>query len=338
MRFGGRDMRQVIPGLDPATYCPSFLHDAERRWPETNCYVDLLIEVLHATGHEPAAALGFTVAQDFEGDHFTFFKFPTADLQLLYGVEIEELAVFDRLDARVMTQIGRGRMPMVEVDAFYLPDTRGVSYGISHSKSSIGINALDPEKRRMEYFHNAGYFMLEGADYDALFPAQDAASGLPLFPYSEFMKFGHSAASRDPVRTARCLLARHLARRPKENPIAAYAETFAEHAAALANRPPEYFHTYAFNTLRQVGANFELLASHVEWLGGHGLHGLERAAEAAGRISEIAKTMQFRLARAMARRRFDGLAEMLVPMVEAHDVTMDVLSAKIAPELRSEAA
>jgi len=29
---------------------------------------------------------------------------------------------------------------------------------------------------------------------------------------------------------------------------------------------------------------------------------------------------------------------MLVPMVEAHDVTMDVLSAKIAPELRSEAA
>ncbi|MDN5927102.1 MAG: DUF1839 family protein [Hyphomicrobiales bacterium] len=331
-------MRQVIPGLNPATYRPSFLHDAERRWPETNCYVDLLIEVLHAAGHEPAAALGFTVAQDFEGDHFTFFKFPTADLQRLYGIDIEELAVFDRLDARVMTQIGRNRLPMVEVDAFYLPDTRGVSYRISHSKSSIGINALDPKKRRMEYFHNAGYFMLEGADYDALFPKQDEASGLPLFPYSELMKFGRSAASCDPARTARCLLAHHLARRPKENPIAAYAETFAEHAAALADRPPEYFHTYAFNTLRQLGANFELLAGHIDWLGVHGLRGLERAADAAGRISESAKTMQFKLARAMARKRFDGLVEMLAPMVEAYEATMDVLDAKIVPELSYKAA
>jgi hypothetical protein len=227
---------------------------------------------------------------------------------------------------------------MAEVDAFYLPDTRGVSYQIAHSKSSIGINVLDPAKRRMEYFHNAGYFVLEGEDYDALFPAQDDASGLPLFPYSEFMKFGRTPPSGDRVRTARCLLAHHLARRPKVNPVAAYAETFAEHAAALADRRPEYFHTYAFNTLRQLGANFELLASHVDWLGVHGLHGLERAAEAAGAISENAKTMQFKLARAMARKRFDGLAEMLAPMVEAYEVTMDVLDAKIVPELSYKAA
>jgi hypothetical protein len=48
--------------------------------------------------------------------------------------------------------------------------------------------------------------------------------------------------------------------------------------------------------------------------------------------------MQFKLARAMARRRFDGLAEMLAPMVAAYDVTMDVLDAKIAPELAYKAA
>jgi hypothetical protein len=227
-------MRRVISGLDPASYQLSFLHDAGRRWPETNCYVDLVIEVLHASGCDAAAALGFTAAQDFEGDHFTFFKFPTADLQRLYGIDIEELAIFDRLDERVITQIARNRLPMVEVDAFYLPDTRGVSYQIAHSKSSIGINALDPAKRRMEYFHNAGYFVLEGADYDALFPAQDAASGLPLFPYSEFMKFERSEAAPDLVGTERRLLAHHLARRPKANPIALYAEAFAGHAAALA--------------------------------------------------------------------------------------------------------
>jgi hypothetical protein len=331
-------MRRVISGLDPASYQPSFLHDAGRRWPETNCYVDLVIEVLHASGCDAAAALGFTAAQDFEGDHFTFFKFPTADLQRLYGIDIEELAIFDRLDARVATQIARGRLPMVEVDAFYLPDTRGVSYGISHSKSSIGINALDPENRRMEYFHNAGYFTLEGRDYDALFPEREEAGGLPLFPNSELMKFGRTPPSGDLVRTARCLLSHHLARRPEVNPIAAYAETFAEHAAALADRRPDYFHTYAFNTLRQLGANFELLASHIAWLGVYGLHGLERAAEAAGTISDGAKTMQFKLARAMARRRFDGLADMLAPMVEAYDVTMDILDAKIVPELSYKAA
>lgn len=330
-------MRKVIPGADPATYRQSRLHDGERRWPETNCYVDLLIEVLHAAGNDPAAALGFTAAQDFEGDHFTFFKFQTADLQKLFGLDIEELAIFDRLDERVLTQIGRGRLPMVEVDAFYLPDTRGVGYRIAHSKSSIGINALDPQARRMEYFHNAGYFALDGEDYDALFSPQDA-SGMPLFPYSEFMKLGRTEAASDIPATARGLLAQHLARRPGRNPITAFAEVFADHAKALAARSPEYFHTYAFNTLRQLGANFELLASHLDWLAGTGVDGLDEAAREAERICEGAKTMQFKLARAMARRRFDGLAEMIAPMAESYDRVMDILVGRTAAFDRSEAA
>ena len=332
-------MRQVISGLDPATYRPSWLHDGERRWPETNCYVDLLVEVIAASGHEPAAALGFTVAQDFEGDHFTFFKFPTADLERLYGVEIEELAVFDRLEAQVATQIDRGRLPMVEVDAFYLPDTRGVSYRTAHSKSSIGINALDASSRRMEYFHNRGFFALDGEDFDALFPERRAAdAGLPLFPYSEFMKFGRSAPAADVVETACGLLSRHLARRPERNPFAAYAEVFAEHAEALTARPPDYFHVYAFNTLRQFGANFELLSSHLDWLAREGVRGLSPAREAAERIADGAKTMQFKLARAMARRRFDGLREMILPMADDYDAAMDVLETRMGRVSDSRAA
>ncbi len=331
-------MQRVIPGADPATYHSSWLHDGERRWPETNCYVDLLIEVLNATGHDPAAALGFTVAQDFEGDHFTFFKFPTADLQRLYGLDIEELAVFDTLEAQALTQIGRGRLPLVEVDAYYLPDTRGVSYRTAHSKSSIGINALDPAARRMEYFHNRGLFSLDGEDYDALFPSEPQKAGLPLFPYSEFVKFNRSAASTDLVRTARELLVQHLARRPERNPIRAYADVFAGHAAALTERSPDYFHIYAFNTLRQTGANFELLASHLEWFGSKGFGGLERAVASANEIAESAKTMQFKLARAMARRKFEGLAEMLTPMADAYDVVMAVLDARMMRGTASEAA
>src|SRR5690606_25052355 len=122
---GAIDMKGAIAGLDPASYRPHRLHDPGRRWPQTNCYVDLLIEVMHATGHDPAAALGFTVAQDFEGDQFTFFKFPAADLQLLAGLDIQELAVFDRLETHALVQIERGRLPLVEVDAFFLPDTKG---------------------------------------------------------------------------------------------------------------------------------------------------------------------------------------------------------------------
>ena len=52
-------------------------------------------------------ALAFTVAQDYEGDQFTFFKFPPADLARLYGVEILELAIFDQLEDHV-ADIGHG--------------------------------------------------------------------------------------------------------------------------------------------------------------------------------------------------------------------------------------
>ena len=332
-------MTQVFPGLAPATYRPSPLHHGERHWPETNCYVDLLIEVLSAAGYEPTAALGFTVTQDFEGDQFTFFKFPTADLQKLFGLDIEELAVFDSLERHVITQIERGRLPLVEVDAYYLPDTRGVGYRTAHSKTSIGINALDLSARRMEYFHNGGFFALEGEDFDALFPEREADEpGLPLFPYCEFVKFGHDAAATDLAGTARDLLVHHLARRPAENPIRAYAGVFAEHAAELAGRPPEYFHVYAFNTLRQLGSNFELLASHLTWLSANGSDGLEAAADAALGIAGSAKTMQFKLARAMARQRFDGLRTMLDPMAEAYDTIMKTLDARMAPLAKAKAA
>jgi hypothetical protein len=325
-------MKSAIAGLDPAGYRPHRLHDAERRWPQTNCYVDLLIEVMHATGHDPVAALGFTVAQDFEGDQFTFFKFPSADLQLLAGLDIQELAVFDRLEAHVQGQIERGRLPLVEVDAFYLPDTKGITYRGGHSKTTVGINALDPAARRMHYFHNDGYFALEGEDYEGIFGQWDGvpAGALPLFPYAEFVKFDAGRAARDPVGAASGLLALHLKRRPKRNPLAAYAGVFGGHAEALAARSPDYFHTYAFNTLRQAGANFELLGSHLEWLARHGQVGLAEAAEAAGAIAEGAKVMQFKLARAMARRRFDGLAEAIQPMAAAWDTVMGILDARIA--------
>jgi hypothetical protein len=314
----------AIAGLDPATYARHALHDAARNWPETNCYVDLLIEVLAQRGHDPRAALAFTVAQDYEGDQFTFFKFPPADLALLYGVEILELAIFDQLERHVRVQLARGRIPMIEVDSYYLPDTRGITYRHSHGKTTIGVNVLDSANRRLDYFHNAGYFRLDGEDFDALLrPASD--NGLPLFPYVEFLKFGPAPSAHQQMEMSRTLLVQHLHRRPSQNPFTAWGEVIGADIAGLMGRPPEWFHTYAFSTLRQAGANFELLATYLAWLQEQGAPVLERARLAAEAIAGGTKMMQFQFARASARGKAPDVTDAIRQLADDYDIALDSL-------------
>jgi hypothetical protein len=314
----------AIDGLDPSTYARHELHDSARNWPETNCYVDLLIEVLVRRGHDPRAALAFTVAQDYEGDQFTFFKFPPADLALLYGVEILELAIFDQLEDHVCVQLARGRLPLIEVDSYYLPDTRGITYRRSHSKTTIGVNVLDSVNRRLDYFHNAGYFRLEGDDFDALMrPVRD--NGLPLFPYVEFIKFGPAPPPYEQMEISRTLLAQHLRRRPPQNPFTAWGEVIDADMGRLTGRPPEWFHTYAFSTLRQAGANFELLASYLAWLQEQPDPALERARLAAEAIAGGTKVMQFQFARASARGKIPDVADTINQLATDYDIALDSL-------------
>lgn len=315
--------------LDPATHRSHALHASDRRWPQTNCWTDLWIEIVAALGHEPNAMLGFTVMQDHEGDQATFFKVPTEDMERLFGLRLLELSVFDRLESHVVEQCGRGRIVVVEVDGHFLPDTLGVSYRTTHPKTTIGVTRIDPVARRIAYFHNDGFFALDGEDYDGIFGRPDApADPARLPPYAEFLKIPAQPPIRDLRVEAVALMVRHLARRPAMNPFAAWAADFPRHAADLATRPPEWFHTYAFNLPRQYGANFELLASHLRWLEGQGEAGLEPAAIAADEIAETAKVFQFKLARAMAKKKFDGLVEMIATMAAAWDRVMAVLDAK----------
>ncbi len=65
---------------------------------------------------------------DFEGDQFTFFKFPHDDLRRLFGLETHELAVWRPLTAHLQELIAIGRPVLVELDSYYLPDTAGTSY------------------------------------------------------------------------------------------------------------------------------------------------------------------------------------------------------------------
>ena len=319
-------MTTVFSRVAPQQYQPHRLHGADRAWPETNCYVDLWIELLSAYGTTPEAMLGFTVTQDYEGDQFTFFKVPLEDLESLYGIVVSELALYDSVEAHVATQIERGRLCLVEMDSFYLPDTAGTTYRTEHGKTTVGINRIDPAAASMDYFHNGGFFELSGEDYAGVFQ-HDVEPGLRWIPYTEFAKFPAAPVPVAQLRaTARQLLSRHLKRRPTNNPLAAYAAVFADQVEQVAERGMDFFHLYAFNTVRQFGANFELLASHLEWL-----DAAEFSDEivAARQISDTAKTTQFMLARAVARRRFAPLATALEPTVTAWDTVMAGLDEKV---------
>lgn len=311
---------KVFPALDPASYQPHPLHSAERMWPETNCYVDLWIEVLAAQGLAPEAMLGFTLTQDFEGDQFTFFKVPLEDLETLYGIRVTELAIFDRPEEHVIEQIGRGRLSLLELDSYYLPDTRGLTYRTEHGKTTVAINRLDLQARELDYFHNGGFFHLAGEDFDGLFQMNAGPDALPFLPYTEFAKFPAAhPAEKDLREAAWKLLRHHFARRPDANPIRAFAQVFPAQVERVAERDFSFFHKYAFNTLRQVGANFELLASHLEWLNGGNF---PEAQAQALKISEVAKSTQFQLARAVTRKKFEPLKTALDPAVDAWDALM----------------
>jgi Domain of unknown function (DUF1839) len=317
-------MARIWP-LDPATYVRHPVHRGDRVWPESNCYVDLWIELLHTMGVEPLAALPFTFTVDVEGDQWTFFKVPLADLQALYGVDIFELNVYRPLITHVAEQLALGRPSLVEVDAFYLPDTSGTSYHLDHVKTTIGIQALDTAGRRLGYFHNAGYFELGGTDFAGLFRLEGHLTDPEyLPPYAEVVKrsTGPALAGRALVGRSLELLGTHLARRPRDNPFRRFADRFPADLAGLGGGPLAQFYGYAFATFRQCGAAFELGGAYLRWLESHGEPGLAPLASACDTIAETAKTVQFKTARFVnAHRPFDP-APLLDTMAGAWDQTI----------------
>ncbi|MCC0005178.1 MAG: DUF1839 family protein [Methylobacteriaceae bacterium] len=313
------------PKADPTAYVASGLHDTARDWPQTNCYADLWIEAIHARGLKPEAMLAFTATLDFEGDQFTFFKPPLEDIEALYGFSVRELSIYDDLADHLAEQCARGRLVLIEVDAFHLPDTRGVSYGIESSKTTIGVNRIDPADRVIDYFHNEAYFRAEGTDYDGILAFGADAGRLKLPPYAEILKADFAPLGEEAARDcARALLARHIARRPARNPVAAFATRLPALVERMSTREPEFFHKFAFNSLRQLGANFELMGSHLAWLDDADEFVAE--IEACRAISSGAKAFQFLLARAIVRRKTVGLEAPLAVLSETYDRLFDGLT------------
>jgi len=316
-------MQVVLPELDAATYPRHALHHAERAWPETNCHTDLFIELLHALGREPAAGLGMTVAQDFEGDQFTFFKMPTRDIEALFGLDVQELSIYRPLVDHIEEQAARGRIVLVEVDAHRLPDTRGVTYLADHSKTTIAVNRFDRASAKLGYFHNAGYFEMAGEDVEHLLGFGSVARPV-LPPYVEFAKVAGPGLTGRALRDAAIArFADHWANRPERNPVDAYRAALPAHLDWLAGEPPCSFHPYAFNTARQFGACMSLLAAHLDWLARQSVGGLGQSIALCEAMSSGMKTFQFLLARARARKKTDGLDTALDAIARDYDLAMD---------------
>jgi len=288
-------------GHDPATYGPHAVHQGQRTYLETNCYMDVLVELLHARGDEPRAALGCTAKIDFEGDQWTFFKPDPEDLQLLFGIDIHEMQPYRPLPVQIAELLAIGRTLVVELDAWYLPDTAATSYRSEHVKTSVAAEAIDVTRERLRYYHNTALHELDGEDYRGAFRLGDAFPDDVLPPYTEIVRFdaGSRLAGEELRATAHELLRRHLDRRPASNPFHRFGERLAADMPALLGGDAADYHAYAFATVRMAGAGFELCASHVDWLlGARGA----RTCAALARIVDGSKLLGFKLAR---RRQFD---------------------------------
>ena len=311
--------------IDAASYVPHELHATPRAWSESNCYIDVWIEVLSALGCDPVACLPFVLRLDWEGDQLTFFKPPLEDLYELYGVDVQELTVYRGIRANAKRQLENGRIVLTEADAFYLPDTAGTDYRTQHTKTTIGIQELDEDARVLGYFHNAGYYELRDADFVGLFrlDAPPDPAFMPLF--AELVRTHRVVRLEPPALAARsvALLRKHLGRRPRANPVPRFRAQLEEDLPSLKREGLEAYHQYAFATVRQLGAAFELASVYLRWL--HDLE-LEPSIAAFDAISMTCKSLILKGARAVTSDKPVDLSPMLGELATQWEAGMSHLA------------
>lgn len=329
----------VIPTLDVAGYHPHSLHGDGCTWVEKNCYVDVCIELLHTLGLEPRAALAPTVAIDFEGDNFTFFKPSHDEVRALYGIDVQELNVWRPLLDHSLEHLGAGRLISTEADSYWLPDTAGTDYRRNHVKTTIILADVDVDARRLGYFHNTGYHALEGEDFERLFRVDATPSDevLPLF--AEVIKIDRLVRRPPAVLAAiaRGFLLQHIERRASENPVRRFAARTERDVATLHERGLSYYHAWAFGTIRQLGVSCELLAAHLRWLVEAGTNDaiakveddelLLRAAREFDVVSGGAKSLILKAARAVNGRRALQATDVFAEMADRWECGMTSLAA-----------
>jgi hypothetical protein len=311
-------------GLDPAAYRVHPLHASGRTYIETNCYTDIIIELLHAGGYEPLAAMGCALRMDFEGDQWTFMKPAAEDLELLYGIDIHEMQPYRELPEQAAEQIAAGRTLIVELDSYYLPDTAATSYRSEHVKSSVVVETIDRERELMRYFHATALYELADEDYRGVWRLGRSFSDDVLPPYTELVRFDAGARLEgvELRAAARELLRAHLDRRPTTNPFLRFGTSLERDLPRLLQGDAAEYHAYAFATVRMAGSAFEVADSLVAWLFGD----VASTRAPLARIVEGCKALSFRLAR---RRAFDP-EPIVAALAEAWDEAVTRLDGELA--------
>ena len=123
----------------------------------------------------------------------------------------------------------------------------------------------------------------------------------------------------------------HLARRPASNPVGRFAPRFLEDLEGLKSGALPSYHTYAFATIRQLGAGFELAAHFLRWLEQQGEPSHTATVEDFESISQSAKAMILKAARAVATRKSVDFTALFSSMEAAWDSGMERLSSRYPP-------
>lgn len=291
--------------LASVPHAPHPLHAGDRTWSETNCYVDLWIELLAGLRLDPEVALPFVLSSGFDGVEWDFLKPPVEDLHAAFGLEVVELVVWRPLAEHCREHLALGRVLTVEMDAWWLPDTAGTTYRTRHEKTTVAVLGVDPHRRVLTYVHARGRHQAVGEDYDALLGgAGDLVPGLP--PYVELVRLDGLDRNPERHRAAGLWLARRHLDRRSHDPVSGLADRVQSELHVLATSGVDYFHGWAFATLRQCGSAAALASDVCWWLADAVPPSkaalLHRAADTLGGAAETARALQLRLAR-LARGR-----------------------------------
>lgn len=293
--------------LDPTTYQTHPLHDPQRTWQATNCYVDIWIEIVSHVGWPPEPAGLCALSADCLPREWAFLKYQTDDLRLLYGIHVAEIDVWRPVEDHVREHLDAGNFVTVETDSWFLPDTDGISYRTEHTKTTIVPVHMQLERRELTYFHNAGLYEVSGEDFDGVLARPGSGTHVPM-PYVELVRFDRDDRDvADLAQRALALARDHLGRRPADNPVARLAGVITDGLPVLAERGMPYFHAFSFATTRQLGLTAQNAADGLEWLAAAAPRGVasDPARESAARFREVsdqAKRLQFALARAASGR------------------------------------
>jgi hypothetical protein len=223
--------------------------------------------------------------------------------------------------------LAAGKFISTEADAFWLPDTAGTDYRRKHTKTTIVLASVDLAGRRLGYFHNGGYFALEGEDFVRLFRLEAA-------PDPEFMPMFAELVRCDRARyleagALRCasreLLRKHIEWRPQVNPIPKFRERFELDLPKLTDQGMEAYHAWVFGTLRQLGAAAELSALYLRWLDDDPEGQSAAAAEAFLKTSTVCKSLVLKIARAVNSRRVLDASASFDELTSSWDLASTVL-------------